>query len=45
MNEYTVEFTTTITVCADSEDEAVDKAYDMVSMDDMYIYVNGNCTN
>lgn len=52
MNEYTVEFTTTITVCADSEDKAVEVATrqleDEVESDGLnqfYVYVNDKSYN
>lgn len=39
---YKVEFTTTIEVNADDSIEAVEKAQELLSLDDMYIYVDGN---
>ena len=45
MYEYTIEFTTTVTVKADSEEEAVRKAYDMVDVNNLYVYVNGKEAN
>lgn len=40
--EYAVEFTTTVKVKAPDVIEAVEKAREMVSMDDMDIFVGGN---
>jgi len=45
MNEYIIEFTTTVEVEAKDEEEAIRKAEDMVSMEDMYIYINSKCMN
>lgn len=39
---YTVEFTCTIEVEAKDSIEAYEKAMQKVSVDDMYVYVDGN---
>lgn len=40
--KYSVEFTATITVEAEDSVEAEDKARELLSIDDMYVYVDGN---
>ena len=40
---YTVEFTCTLEVEAEDAVEAYEKARDVVTVDDMYVYVDGNC--
>lgn len=42
---YTVEFTCTFEVEAEDSIEAYEKAKDGVSIDDMYVYVDGNLIN
>lgn len=51
MKEYLVEFTTTITVDAENDDDAIDKAKkeiapnDTINVDQFYIYCNGRNYN
>lgn len=42
MNKYTVEFTLTVEVNAENAVDAVEKARAQSSLDDAYIYVDGN---
>ena len=43
LHEYTVEFTSTLTVYATNEEEALRIAEDRHTLDDEYAYVNGEC--
>lgn len=43
--EYSVKFTATITVEAEDSVEAEAKARELLSIDDMYVYVDGNLMN
>ena len=43
MKEYTVELTTTVKVKAPSPEDAIDKAYEVVSVKDLYAYIDGEC--
>ena len=52
MNEYTIEFTTTITVCADNEDKAIEIATRQLEneikedgLNQFYVYVNDESYN
>ena len=45
MKEYTVELTTTVKVEAESAEEATDKAFEIVSVRDLYAYIDGECYN
>lgn len=45
MAKYPIEFTLTIEVDAENSVEAVELAKEQVSIDDMYIYVDGNLWN
>lgn len=45
LEEYTVEFTATVKVLAKDSVTAVEIAQQDMSMDDMYIYVDGNLWN
>ena len=45
MSKYPVEFTLTIEVDAENGIEAVELAKAQLSVDDMYIYVDGNLWN
>lgn len=43
MKEYTVELTTTVKVIASSPEDAIDMAYEVVSVRDLYAYIEGEC--
>lgn len=43
--EYEVTFTQTAVVWATSKEEAVEKAFSVVNLDDPYIYVDGDPVN
>ena len=42
---YTVELTLTMEIEADNEDEAIAIAYQKASINDCYVYVNGESIN
>lgn len=41
MNTYLVELTCSIYIEAENEDEAVEKAYEDIDINDLYAYVDG----
>lgn len=45
MKEYTIELYATIRVTAESAEEAIDKAFEVVSVKDLYAYIDGECDN
>lgn len=45
LKEYTIEFTATVKVLAEDAVKAVELAQLDMTMDDMYIYVDGNLWN